>query len=87
MRSILRRLALIQRTVAAALVAATVVLNPSVVRAQGAKANRPRQPVVVSRSSNIIEHQGLRFRDLNRNGALDPYEDWRLPLRRAQKTL
>ena len=26
----------------------------------------------------IIERDGLRFRDLNRSGALDPYEDWRL---------
>ena len=26
----------------------------------------------------IIEQDGLRFRDLNRSGALDPYEDWRL---------
>lgn len=26
----------------------------------------------------IIEQDGLRFRDLNRDGVLDPYEDWRL---------
>ena len=26
----------------------------------------------------IIEQEGLRFRDLNRSGTLDPYEDWRL---------
>jgi beta-glucosidase len=26
----------------------------------------------------IIERDGLRFKDLNRSGALDPYEDWRL---------
>src|ERR1700730_2584307 len=64
---------------AAALVAAAVVLTPSLARAQGAEANRVRQPLIVSRSSNIIEQQGLRFKDLNRNGALDPYEDWRLP--------
>jgi beta-glucosidase len=72
-------IATIQRIVAAALVAATVALTPSVARAQGAEAKRLRQPLIVSRSSNIIEQQGLRFKDLNRNGILDPYEDWRLP--------
>jgi beta-glucosidase len=24
--------------------------------------------------------EGYAFKDLNRNGVLDPYEDWRLPL-------
>ena len=61
MRSIPRRLALIQRMVAAALVASTVALMPSPVHAQGVKARRFTQPLVVSRSSNIIEQQGLRF--------------------------
>jgi beta-glucosidase len=75
----LHSLALIQRIVAAALVASTVVLSPSWVHAQGAKADRLKQPLIVSRSSNIIEQQGLLFKDLNRNGVLDPYEDWRLP--------
>ena len=28
--------------------------------------------------SIIIEQDGLKFKDLNRNGALDAYEDWRL---------
>ncbi len=27
----------------------------------------------------IIHSDGLAFKDLNRNGRLDPYEDWRLP--------
>jgi len=26
----------------------------------------------------IIEQDGLKFKDLNKNGVLDPYEDWRL---------
>jgi beta-glucosidase len=30
------------------------------------------------RSSNLIEVDGLQFKDLNRNGNLDKYEDWRL---------
>lgn len=28
----------------------------------------------------IIETGGLKFKDLNRNGSLDQYEDWRLPV-------
>src|SRR6266496_6607009 len=68
-----------------------VALIPSLVQAQGVKGRRTRQPLppasrlplpasrLISRSSNIIEVQGLRFKDLNRNGVLDPYEDWRLP--------
>ena len=52
-------------------------MTPLLAGAQDANANPQRQPVVVSRSSKIIEQQGRRFRDLNRNGVLDPYEDWR----------
>ena len=36
------------------------------------------QPVLGSRSVTILEKKGLQFRDLNKNGELDPYEDWRL---------
>ena len=36
------------------------------------------QPTLGTRGVPIIEQGGLRFRDLNRNGVLDPYEDWRL---------
>lgn len=39
---------------------------------------RPVQPVLGARAARIIEKGGLRFKDLNRNGVLDPYEDWRL---------
>ena len=41
----------------------------------------PGQPVIGVRSAPILEPVGLwgrRFKDLNRNGRLDPYEDWRL---------
>ena len=40
--------------------------------------DRPAQPVLTSRTVPFIEVGGLRFRDLDRNGQLDPYEDWRL---------
>ena len=36
------------------------------------------QPELVARVKNIIEVDGYQFKDLNDNGALDPYEDWRL---------
>src|SRR5512146_614844 len=36
------------------------------------------QPHLGTRGVPIIEQDGLRFRDLDRNGKLDPYEDWRL---------
>ncbi len=36
------------------------------------------QPALVARSKAMIEVEGLQFKDLNGNGALDAYEDWRL---------
>ena len=38
----------------------------------------PSQPQLGTRGAPIIEHDGLRFKDLNRSGTVDPYEDWRL---------
>ena len=64
-----------QRLGARVVVASIVTLTPSGMHAQG----RVKQPLVVSHSAKIIEVRGLRFRDLNKNGVLDPYEDWRLP--------
>ena len=36
------------------------------------------QPEIVARVKDIIEVDGYQFKDLNDNGELDPYEDWRL---------
>ena len=36
------------------------------------------QPSIQSNSVPVLTIAGRRFRDLNRNGTLDPYEDWRL---------
>jgi beta-glucosidase len=36
------------------------------------------QPPLGNRSAPVIEQAGLRFRDLNRDGQLSRYEDWRL---------
>jgi beta-glucosidase len=38
------------------------------------------QPVVAARTKQIISVDGHQFKDLNGNGQLDPYEDWRLPV-------
>jgi beta-glucosidase len=44
-----------------------------------------RAPTISTRSVPVVEVGGLRFRDLDRNGKLDPYEDWRLtPTARAR---
>lgn len=38
------------------------------------------QVAVKATNKNIIEQDGVRFRDLDANGKLTPYEDWRLPV-------
>lgn len=45
------------------------------------------QPVVEGRKAPVITKDGLKFRDLNKNGAVDPYEDWRLPVERRIEDL
>ena len=35
----------------------------------------------------IIKENGESFKDLNKNGKLDPYEDWRLPVEKRAKDL
>ena len=38
-----------------------------------------RQPEIAARGKPTLTIEGLRFKDANGSGALDPYEDWRLP--------
>ncbi len=38
----------------------------------------PEQALLGHRSAPLLTVDGLRFKDLDRNGKLDPYEDWRL---------
>ena len=38
------------------------------------------QPDLEARASNVLHIDGLRFKDLNKNGTLDVYEDWRAPV-------
>ncbi|QOY84902.1 glycoside hydrolase family 3 protein [Paludibaculum fermentans] len=37
-------------------------------------------PKLGSRKAPLLTKDGLQFRDLNKNGTLEPYEDWRLPI-------
>lgn len=45
----------------------------------GERGPRVTQPVLGTRSAKVLRVGELKFKDLNRNGRLDPYEDWRLP--------
>ncbi len=40
--------------------------------------NAPVQPGLSARVKQLVEVDGYQFKDLNDNGELDPYEDWRL---------
>jgi beta-glucosidase len=44
-------------------------------------------PVLGYTSAPILKDDGFAFKDLNRNGVLDPYEDWRLPAEDRAKDL
>ena len=46
-----------------------------------------KQPNLEVRIKKIIDVDGLKFKDLNDNGKLDPYEDWRLSPRERAKNL
>ena len=48
------------------------------------KPAQPRiaQPMIEARVAPILKVAGLTFKDLDKNGVLDPYEDWRLPIDR-----
>lgn len=48
-------------------------------------AKAPDQATLTRRDVPLVHSGGLLFKDLNRNGRLDPYEDWRLtPTQRAK---
>ncbi|MBD2701380.1 glycoside hydrolase family 3 C-terminal domain-containing protein [Spirosoma sp. BT702] len=44
-----------------------------------ASAQKQQQPTLGYRSVKALTQNGLTFKDLNKNGKLDRYEDWRLP--------
>lgn len=45
------------------------------------------QPELGTRSVNILDLDGFQFKDLNKNGELDKYEDWRLSAEERSKDL
>lgn len=61
-------------TALAMAVAMGMSVLPSMVMAEEAY----EQPELVAKVKNIIEVDGYQFKDLNDNGELDAYEDWRL---------
>ncbi len=73
-----------QRRAAAVAAAATAAV---VLTGWPAQAESPRQPDLSSREAPIISVHGLKFRDLDRNGRLTPYEDWRLSAQQRAKDL
>ncbi len=50
-------------------------------------AQKQTQPVLGYRSAKILKKKGFEFKDLNKNGKLDAYEDWRLPIEKRVKNL
>lgn len=44
------------------------------------EAPKYEQPTLEARKVQIIEKDGYQFKDLNKNGELDAYEDWRQPM-------
>ena len=46
---------------------------------QSSNQSVPDQPAIEARYKPLLEVNGYVFRDLNENGELDTYEDWRLP--------
>ena len=62
-----------------------VLASTAMAATAGAQPAARTQPAIASRAVRVLEQGGLRFRDLDRNGRLDPYEDWRLtPAARAR---
>lgn len=57
----------------------TAVLATCVALAGRAHQPSSSQPVLGTRTVTVLDEGGLRFKDLNKNGRLDPYEDWRKP--------
>lgn len=60
--------------------ASCAILTASVAFAQS-------QPPIVARAAAVLKIDGLTFKDLNHNGRLDPYEDWRKPASRRADDL
>ena len=62
-----------------------LVVGISLAQPKGSSAIK--QPVLGYRSAKILTIQGLQFKDLNQNGKLDIYEDWRQPFSKRAEDL
>ena len=54
-----------------------VLLLLPTVNAVSQKPARATHPDITARSVKSLQIDGLQFKDLNKNGKLDVYEDWR----------
>ncbi|PRY12179.1 glycoside hydrolase family 3 protein [Kineococcus rhizosphaerae] len=83
----------LRRSRAAAVLAGLVAVTVGGTTAAGAAPATPAartsaQPVLSTRGAPILDVGGLKFRDLDRDGRVTPYEDWRLtPEQRADDLL
>jgi beta-glucosidase len=68
-------------------ISAAVALAAAVKIASGQSGATPVQPKVEARVAPLLRIKNLTFKDLNRNGSLDPYEDWRLPVEKRAADL
>lgn len=64
-----------------------LILVHGVCAGSAAATNPLSAPSLASRSVEKLEADGLQFKDLNKNGKLDPYEDWRLPAEKRASDL
>ena len=55
-----------------------LLLSTALAAAAGSSVLAADQPVLGMRGGKVITADGLRFRDLDRDGKLSPFEDWRL---------
>ena len=46
-----------------------------------------QQPIISARVVQVLQIDGLLFKDLNKNGKMDVYEDWRQPIDERVKDL
>jgi beta-glucosidase len=65
----------------------SLILLLSVLTFTSVKAQKPTQPNLGYRTAKILKKNNLTFKDLNQNGKIDKYEDWRLPIETRVKDL
>jgi len=66
---------------------AMTMLSPLIFANHVAAAGEQAQPEISALVKDILVIEGHQFKDLNANGQLDPYEDWRLPVERRADDL